>query len=1024
MKILSLKASNYRIHSGTYLEFDPTLTLIGGPNESGKSTLVEAAFNALFMRFKKTGDELDRMLSDAGGIPEVELVFEQAGKTYTLKKIFRGTGGRAHLDSSDGTIHLQGDEAEQKLFELLGIAPPPPKSREIPQQWAHLWVRQGQSSDSPVDTVAERKEQLLNLLQQGANPAAAILQSPEDARLAGKFSDLRNSLFKEDGKSARVNTDLGQAELLHRTATQRREEAETKCAELEDAANNLEAGLADHEEAVRILAESRLDFFAVEAQLQRANQLQAEVALRTSERDSLAGQLHAIQSADQEIRQKEQELASETASSAPLMQAVTDAEALENASRKNIALHDTQHRAIITARLDAENRRDLYTKCVAKLRLREEIAQHRALVEEAAAIRNDIVTREQELAGGANVTSRDITNLQALETAGTQARASLDAIATRIQVIRSGQPVRFGDKTLQGGEHMTFSGEDDLCIGDIATIRITPGGGTNLQEARETLQQTEQALADRLRALGVTNVTEARTSQEKRSVLDVEIKGLRDRLAAFQDPELILPAKESELVALTSEIDQRSALLAGFQRPSELATANQLLQTAENDYLSAKQNEETSSAHLRILNATLEDATHRVSEARDQARVSQERQIELSARIAQRVADHGDHAARTGKIAALSQRHATAELQVKATNDQLQDLHPDLLTQQKSRLESSISAETTRRDTAFQRIADARAKLNTDGTTDPRQALAVALAQESATLRKLQEKQRHGEAIKLLSELFSREQDALNTRLAAPLEEKVGGYLQCIFGRGSAASIPIREGSFSGFNLRRDGVGTFDFSALSGGTKEQVAIAFRLAMAEVIAADHGGSLPVILDDAFTNSDEERTKKLRDMLYRATTKGLQVIVFSCNPRDYQGLGGKTITLSGRSTLTAPATQSIHSQAQQVANPPLSPEHAGDFNADQPEEVQVETLSPAADIGEERVNTDIGAEVTQAQRDEFLSALRAMEGHSSGNASLRKHLCWSELLYNAVKEALISEGTIEPGKGRGGSISLIL
>jgi DNA repair exonuclease SbcCD ATPase subunit len=1024
MKILSLKASNYRIHSGTYLEFDPTLTLIGGPNESGKSTLVEAAFNALFMRFKKTGDELDRMLSDAGGIPEVELVFEQAGKTYTLKKIFRGTGGRAHLDSSDGTIHLQGDEAEQKLFELLGIAPPPPKSREIPQQWAHLWVRQGQSSDSPADTVAERKEQLLNLLQQGANPAAAILQSPEDARLAGKFSDLRNSLFKEDGKSARVNTDLGQAELLHRTATRRREGAETRCAELEDAANNLEAGLADHEEAVRILAESRLEFFAVEAQLQRANQLQAEVALRTSERDSLAGQLHAIQSADQEIRQKEQELASETASSAPLMQAVTDAEALENASRKDIALHDTQHRALITARLDAENRRDLYTKCVAKLRLREEIAQHRALVEEAAAIRNDIVTREQELAGGANVTSRDITNLQALETAGTQARASLDAIATRIQVIRSGQPVRFGDKTLQGGEHMTFSGEDDLCIGDIATIRITPGGGTNLQEARETLQQTEQALADRLRALGVTNVTEARASQEKRSVLDVEIKGLRDRLAAFQDPELILPAKESELVTLTSEIDQRSALLAGFQLPSELATANQLLQTAENDYLSAKQNEETSSAHLRILNAALEDATHRVSAARDQARVSQERQIELSARIAQRVADHGDHAARTGKIAALSQRHATAELQVKATNDQLQDLHPDLLTQQKSRLESSISAETTRRDTAFQRIADARAKLNTDGTTDPRQALAVALAQESATLRKLQEKQRHGEAIKLLSELFSREQDALNTRLAGPLEEKVGGYLQCIFGRGSAASIPIRDGSFSGFNLRRDGVGTFDFSALSGGTKEQVAIAFRLAMAEVIAADHGGSLPVILDDAFTNSDEERTKKLRDMLYRATTKGLQVIVFSCNPRDYQGLGGKTITLSGRSTLTAPATQSIHSQAQQFANPPASPEHSGDSSGDQPEEVQVETLSPAADIGEERVNTDIGAEVTQAQRDVFLSALRAMEGHSSGNASLRKHLCWSELLYNAVKEALISEGTIEPGKGRGGSISLIL
>lgn len=1019
MKILSLKASNYRIHSETYLEFDPTLTLIGGPNESGKSTLVEAAFNGLFMRFKKTGDELDRMLSEAGGIPEVEIVFEQAGKTYTLKKIFRGTGGRASLDSADGTIHLQGDEAEQKLFELLGMESPA-NARAIPQQWAHLWVRQGQSSDSPTITVAERKDQLLNLLQQGANPAAAILQSPEDARLAGKFSDLRNSLFKEDGKSARVNTDLGQAEILHRAAVQRREEAESKCAELEDAANNLEAGLADHDEALRILTESRLELLAVEAQLQRANQLQAEVALRTSERDSIVGQLNSIRSADQEIRQQEQELAAAAASSAPLIQAVTDAEGRESASRNDIALHDTQHQALIAARLDAENRRDLYTKCVAHLRLGEEVARHRALVEEAAAIRNDIVIRERDLAGIANVTYRDIADLQALETAATQAKASLDAIATRIQIIRSSQPVRFGDKTLQGGEHMTFSGEDDLCIGDLATIRITPGGGTNLREAREALQQTEQALADRLRTLGVTNVTEGRASHEKRSLLEVEIKGLRDRLAAFQDPELLLPAKESELAALTSEIDQRSAQLADFQRPADLASANQLLQTAEKDYLSAKQNEETSSAHLRILNAALEEATQRLSEAREQARVSQERQIELSARIAQRVADHGDQSARTGKLAALSQQHDTAELQVQATNDQLQDLHPDLLSQQKSRLDFSIAAEATRRDTAFQRCAEARAKLNNDGTTDPRQTLAVAQAQESATLRKLQEKQRHGEAIKLLSELFSREQDALNTRLAGPLEEKVGGYLQCIFGRGSAASIPIREGSFSGFNLRRDGVGTFDFSSLSGGTKEQVAIAFRLAMAEVIAADHGGSLPVILDDAFTNSDEERTKKLRDMLYRATTKGLQVIVFSCNPRDYQGLGGKTITLRSRST---PAPQPIHSQAREVANPPVHPTHSADSSSDQTDEVQVEPATPSDAIEEEDANHDEGMEATQPQRDEFLSALQGMEGHSAGNTALRKHLCWSELLYNSVKKALIKEGKIESGRGRGGSVSLI-
>jgi len=1018
MKLLSLKATNYRIHSGTYLEFDPALTLIGGPNESGKSTLVEAAFNALFMRFKKTGDELDKMLSAAGGIPEVELVFEQAGTTYTLKKIFRGgNGSRASLDSSDGTIHLQGDEAEQKLFEVLGIESPA-NARSISQQWAHLWVRQGESSNSPSDTVAERQHQLLDLLQQGANPAAAIVQSLEDARLARKFSELEKSLFNLNG-SAKANTDLGQAEMMHCAETLRREEAEIKCADLEDAAISLEAGLIDHKEAGRIFEESRNELLEVNSELQQANQLKTEVALRTSERDAVSDQLQALQNADQEIRQKEQALATEVASSAPLHEAVTDAEAIETISREDSTLHDTQHQTQITTRLDSENRRDLYSKCVAQYRLEEEVNRHRTLVEEATAIRNDIGIREQELARCANVTSQDIADLQTLETGVTQAKASLEAIATRIQIIRSSQPVRFGAKTLQEGEPITFSGEEDLCIGDVATIRITPGGGMNLHDAREALQNAEQELADRLRTLGVFSIADARAFQERRSVLEAEIRGFRARLAAFQDPELVLPAKESELAALAAEIQNKSAQIHGFQRPVDLKEANPLLQSAEKDYLLAKQNEDTSSANLRNLAGVLQNATLRVTKARNNAQASQNRQIELSAQIAQRVADHGDQTVRTAKITAISQKLETAEQQLQATNGRLEDLQPDLLTERKSRLEYSIAAETTRRDIAFQKCADARAKLNNDGATDPRLSLAVALAQESASLRRLQEKQRHGDAIKLLSKLFAQEQDALNTRLAGPLEEKVGGYLQCIFGRGSAASIPIKERDFSGFNLRRDGVGTFDFSVLSGGTKEQVAIAFRLAMAEVLSADHGGSLPVILDDAFTHSDEERTKKLRDMLYRATNKGLQVIVFSCNPRDYQGLGGKTVTLATQhraNQQSGRVPEAIPDQLQGVPNNPLRVEdvQADDFiEDDQNQNVRNQAV--------EMPQTEF-LEVTEAQRAEFLAALQGINGQSSGNTSLRKHLCWNEALYNAVKENLIASQKILLGKGRGGSVSL--
>jgi uncharacterized protein YhaN len=99
----------------------------------------------------------------------------------------------------------------------------------------------------------------------------------------------------------------------------------------------------------------------------------------------------------------------------------------------------------------------------------------------------------------------------------------------------------------------------------------------------------------------------------------------------------------------------------------------------------------------------------------------------------------------------------------------------------------------------------------------------------------------------------------------------------------------------------------FSFEVLSGGTREQVAAALRLAIAEVLAADHDGCLPVVFDDAFTHSDPERIRQLQRMLDLAATRGLQVIVLTCNPRDYSGFGAREISLerAARSMGTAGA-----------------------------------------------------------------------------------------------------------------------
>ena len=55
MRLLNCQLQNVRLHGDLELSFSPRLTLIGGPNESGKSTLVEALHRALFLKASATG---------------------------------------------------------------------------------------------------------------------------------------------------------------------------------------------------------------------------------------------------------------------------------------------------------------------------------------------------------------------------------------------------------------------------------------------------------------------------------------------------------------------------------------------------------------------------------------------------------------------------------------------------------------------------------------------------------------------------------------------------------------------------------------------------------------------------------------------------------------------------------------------------------------------------------------------------------------------------------------------------------
>jgi uncharacterized protein YhaN len=100
--------------------------------------------------------------------------------------------------------------------------------------------------------------------------------------------------------------------------------------------------------------------------------------------------------------------------------------------------------------------------------------------------------------------------------------------------------------------------------------------------------------------------------------------------------------------------------------------------------------------------------------------------------------------------------------------------------------------------------------------------------------------------------------------------------------------------SFQVSGLRRDGAGPEDFSQLSDGTQEQIAVLVRLAMGALLA-DRGSPVPIILDDALVFSDDDRIERMFDALTRAGAKQ-QIIVLTCRSRTFAALGARNLKLT--------------------------------------------------------------------------------------------------------------------------------
>jgi hypothetical protein len=836
----------------------------------------------------------------------VEIEFEASGKSYKLVKRFSGPSGTASLTELGGAT-WQGEEAEAKLAEALGVDPPESRGggKAAAQQWSHLWVAQGESSSDPVPHAnACRTDLFARLQEQGGS---VVMLSERDASVAAHFRQQVEAWYTSRG--VRANTELDSAAKASAEARRAVQEAHSALQRLDEAVRNYSEAGAILQASAGSLEQLQAELIQVTQHLDRLSHLRQTLGLQEGDLQR-AVQAHeeCLEAEDVIARLRgtvslaREALAPREEQQRRLLSEAADAATAQQGAAAESRLAETRTR---TARLRTEAARAQVTV----LEKQEHLEKVRRRHAQAMAFKQQLAEAEQALARLPLVDAARLKTLVKHESALHQTSAALRAMAAGIEVLVADQEVRLGGVALRPGETKIVTEDAELTVGSGIRLRLHPGGGQALAAARNHEAQQHSALQTLLDGLGIESVTAASEVLAQRQALESEIKAQRASLAGLGADRLEaeLLAAEQAVAGSQAEMERRLAVLEGFEISPHMETSRQVL--SEEEGLLRKE-EAGETAARKVMDQALQRAQDTAAALQHHQAALEEAKDQLrqqETKLALRLQTHGDDASRTLRREELLKSRAAAQAAWDATRAGMAALQPDLLESDRHRLQQAIARCEAAISQAKVLQGTSEMLLRSEGNFDPRATLALAEARLLEASQHEQGLLRRGAAFQLLDKLFQQEQQALTDQFTKPLAEKISGYLQCLFGPEALARVVMGgDNQIAGLELVRPSQdrGSMAFEVLSGGAREQVAAALRLAMAEVLASGQADRcLPVVFDDAFAWSDPERVRALQRMLDLAARRGLQVVVLTCNPADYAGLGAHEVRL--RPPLVSPS-----------------------------------------------------------------------------------------------------------------------
>ena len=877
MKIRSFELNNFRkFRSPVRLDgFTDGLNIVVEPNETGKSTLLDAMRAALFERHTSK-NELTKSYCpwDDEVAPSVSMCFGLESCEWQIDKQFL-KGAFARL--SGGGSRFEGEAAEERLQSLLGFERGGNRGSDLDSRGALglLWVEQcgGLDLAGPGrvarDTIRGVLESEVGAVT-GGKRFTAVSATVDEA-----LGELRTSTGKSRGK-------LAAAEAALEAAAKRRKSAEATFREYEDTLGKLERAHADLRRIESDINDPERDVVRKKtlADLETAQRAAQRLRTLEAQRDGAIATRKMLQAAS--IARRDAALEADAAADAlAKVQAEIDLHAgvLADAVGAELAAREVlQGCQKATAELEESAKRG-------RLKLdaqRQADAQRRAFarLDEAVAVEAELATLARPAVEA--VDAKAIARLADLETERARCQAVVEAGAVHLdftalpgaegRIVIDGKPI---------SGRADISRPTDVVIADVGTLRVTPPASSAVS-AEVAFASADQSFVAALRELGVANVAEARLKLEQQRSDTASAALLRQRLIDI--------CVADEALGIAPGIDALRAALLGVTR-AEQGSADSDAETSGD--IEARLNDrraaevKAAAAHkvaaAAVQQAEVRQATLASQEAADTLRLSRAQ----STLAALNEAGPAEQAADKLKGAIELEARLADELETATQNAAAFDV--ETLERRLAAADLRARNETAERIRLSNLVGGLEATVKAEGGKGPAGLLEEAKDEEAAAMTSHTRLCREADTLSMLSRVLKDTASAAARQFVEPVTKRAAFYIQQLL-PGSSVGLS-QEMAIDGLVRQgRSEVG----HALSRGTQEQLAILTRLAFADLLL-DKQRPVSIVLDDALVYSDDNRLEVMTDILADAA-KRMQIILLTCRAKAFRHVEATRLSLT--------------------------------------------------------------------------------------------------------------------------------